>query len=77
LWQDKGKWFQTKREDISIGYKEKGFVCLFTERGVRHWNRLPRDMADALSSETIKGQTELGSEPPDPACRYPCSLQGN
>ena len=33
-----------------VGYKEK----YFTIRMVRHWNRLPRDVVDALSLETFK-----------------------
>ena len=30
----------------------------FTVRVVRHWNRLPRDVVDALSLETIKARLD-------------------
>ena len=30
----------------------------FTERVVRQWNRLPRDMVDALSLETFKARLD-------------------
>jgi len=40
---------------IWVAYKEK----YFTVRVVRHWNRLPRYVVDALSLETFKASLDL------------------
>ena len=43
-----GKWFQIKRFRLDTRKK------FFTIRVVRHWNRLPREVVDAPSIETLK-----------------------
>ena len=45
-----GSGFKLKERDLDWmqGYK------LFTVRMVRHWHRLPREVVDALSLETLK-----------------------
>ena len=49
--KDKGKWFQIKGGETEFGCKEEVF---FTIRVVRHWNTLPREVADAPALETFK-----------------------
>ena len=45
----------------------------FTVRMVRHWNRLPTELVDALSLETMAG---WGSEHPDLAVGVPVHCSG-
>jgi len=45
---DKGKWFQTKREEFRLDIKNS-----FKIKIVRHWNSFPREVVD-LSLETFK-----------------------
>ena len=50
LWQDKGMWFPTKREEIQTGYKEK----VFYNKGGEALEQVVRDVMDAPSLETLK-----------------------
>ena len=43
---------------------------------VRHWNRLPREVVDALSLETLKVRLD-GALSNLICCRCSCSLQGS
>jgi len=36
---------------------------IFTKRVVRHWHRLPREMLDALSLETLKARLDWALTP--------------
>jgi len=51
--------------------KEKDFFIIIV---VRHWNRFPRDVVDALSLETFKVRLDEALSSMI-CCRCPCSLQ--
>ncbi|KFQ57773.1 hypothetical protein N334_12750, partial [Pelecanus crispus] len=42
--------FRLKEGRVRLDLRKK----FFTMRGVKHWNRLPREVADAPSLETFK-----------------------
>jgi len=48
----------------------------FTLRVVKHWNRLPRDVVNAPSLETFRGQVGRGSEQPGLAEDVPAYCRG-
>lgn len=50
-----GNGFKLKEEDLDCIRRTR----FFTVRIVRHWNRLPRDVVDAMSLETFKGSQHL------------------
>ena len=52
MWQDRGKWFQTKRGKSYVEHKEE--VLCFKVL-VRLWHRLPREMVGALPKVTLGG----------------------
>ena len=62
--------FKLKEERFRLNKKEEVvwfFVCFFFSpiRVVGHWNKLPREVVDALSLKTLKGKAGQGSEEPD------------
>jgi len=48
---------------------------IFTVRVVRHWHRLPREVVDAPSLETLRSDWR-GSEHPDVAVGVPVHCRG-
>ena len=69
--QDKEKWFQTKRGEIQVGYKEK----VFYSEGGEALEQVARDMVEVLS-RGIQGQAGPGSEQPDLAIDVPVHCRG-
>ena len=50
----RGDGFKLKEGRFSLDIRKRSF----TERVVRHWHRLPRDVVDAMSLETFKARMD-------------------
>jgi len=58
------------QERLDIGKR------FFTHRVVRSWNRLPREIVDAPSVETFKGQVGCSPGQPNPVGGSPAHSKG-
>ena len=71
-WQDKGKWFQIKRGEIQIEYKEEVFYSESDEALEQVFQRC----SSSPVSGDIQGWAELGSEQPGQAVDIPVHCKG-
>jgi len=67
----RGNGFKLREGRFRVNIRKK----IFTLRGVKHWNTLPRDVVEAPSLETFKARLDRALSNLD-SCRCPCSVQG-
>ena len=71
IWQNKGKWFQTEREDIQIGYKE-----VFYNKSSEVLAQVAHIGGGCPVTGNIQDQAGQGSEQPDLVVGIPVHCRG-